>query len=103
MSSRLEVLEAMLSADPENVLARYGLAMELLNGGRAAEAVESFRRLLEKQPGYAAAYFHGGRALEAADRIQEAREWYEKGIEVTAASGDLKTRAELQAALDILG
>lgn len=102
MPSRLETLQSMLAADPANTLARYGLAMEYLNLGRAAESVTEFQALLDAQPGYAAAYFHGGRALEMDHRLDDARDWYERGIEVTTQSGDFKTRAELQAALDLV-
>lgn len=93
----------MLAQDPNNTFARYGLAMEFLNTGRAEEAVQSFEKLLEVNPDYAAAYFHGGRALETLGRLDEARSLYQRGIEVTTRTGDGHTRSELQAALDILG
>lgn len=93
----------MLAQDPNNQLARYGLATELKNQGRGEEAVAEFRALLERHPNYAAAYYHGGRTLESLGRIDEARELMEKGIEVTTRTGDAHTRSELQAALDLLG
>ena len=93
----------MLAQDPDNQLARYGLATELKNQGRGDEAVAEFRTLLERNPDYAAAYFHAGRTLESLGRIDEAREIMEKGIEVTTRTGDAHTRSELQAALDLLG
>jgi hypothetical protein len=40
--------------------------------------------------------------LEKAGRLDEARAMYEQGIAVTTRTGDSHTRAELQAALDIL-
>ena len=93
----------MLTQDPNNTFARYGLAMAHLDGGQPETAVEQFNVLLEKNPDYAAAYFHGGRALEALGRLDAARALYEQGIAVTTRTGDNHTRAELQAALDILG
>ena len=100
---RLEALRAMLAQDPNNMLARYGIATELKNQGREEEAVAEFKALLEVNPNYAAAYFHCGRTLESMGRIDEAREVMEKGIEVTTRTGDSHTRSELQAALDMLG
>jgi tetratricopeptide (TPR) repeat protein len=100
---RLEALRAMLAQDPNNQLARYGLATELKNTGRGEEAVAEFKALLELNPNYAAAYYHAGRALESMGRIEDAREMLEKGIAVTTRTGDSHTRSELQAALDLLG
>jgi tetratricopeptide (TPR) repeat protein len=101
-TDRLEILKGMLAAQPENKLASYGLAMEYKNLGQYGLAVEQFRALLAAHPDYAAAYFHGGQTLEKAGRLDEAREMYEQGIAVTTRTGDEHTRAELQAALDIL-
>lgn len=92
----------MLLQDPSNAFARYGLAMELVKSGELAGAVTEFRALLAHNPDYAAAYFHGGQALEKLGEIEQARDFYEKGIDVTRRTGDGHTRSELQAALDML-
>lgn len=101
-SNRLEILKTMVEKNPADTFARYGLAMEQANSGNLEEAVREYRALLEKNQSYAAAYYHCGQALEKLGRVEEARETYEKGIEVTTRSGDLKTRNELQAAVDLL-
>jgi tetratricopeptide (TPR) repeat protein len=101
-TNRTEVLKAMVAQDPTNAFARYGLAMELVKGGELESAIAEFRALLEHNPSYAAAYFHGGQALEKLGDVEQAREFYEKGIEVTSRTGDQHTRSELQAALDML-
>lgn len=101
-NNRVDILRGMVAANPNDSFARYGLAMEHLKGGDLEEAADEFSKLLESNPKYAAAYFHGGQTLEKLGKIEEARSLYEKGIEVTTASGDLHTRSELQAALDIL-
>jgi Flp pilus assembly protein TadD len=100
--NRLEVLRSMVEQNPTDGFSRYGLAMEYVNTGDLGTAVEQFRALLEHNPTYAAAYFHGGQTLEKLGRIEEARAIYNKGIEVTAATGDGHTRSELQAALNLL-
>jgi len=92
----------MVAQDPANAFARYGLAMELLKTGQLDGAVAEFRVLLEHNPNYAAAYFHGGQALEKLGDVEQARSLYEKGIEVTRRTGDGHARSELQAALDML-
>jgi tetratricopeptide (TPR) repeat protein len=103
MSARLETLRAMLAHDPKNAFARYGLAMELLNTGDAEASVGEFRALLEASPDYTYGYFHGGRALEALGRVEEAREMYEAGMAASREKGDMKALGEIQGALDILG
>ncbi len=101
-TNRLQILQQMLDQDPDNSFARYGLAMEYANSGRLDEAIAEYRTLLAKDENYAAAYFHGGQTLEKLGQIEEAREIYEKGIEVTARKGDAHTRAEIEAALNLL-
>jgi len=101
-ANRMQILKNMLDQNPRDSFARYGLAMEYANSGELESAVTEFRALLEFNPDYAAAYFHGGQALEKLGRLEEARQSYEKGIEVTSRTGDQHTRSELQAALDLL-
>lgn len=101
--NRLEVLQSMVEQNPADGFSRYGLAMEYVNSGNPAMAVEQFETLMRNNPNYAAAYFHGGQTLEKLGRIEDARAVYRKGIEVTDASGDLHTQAELQGALNMLG
>ena len=93
MSARIEALTQMLAQDPANTFARYGLAMAHLGDDQAEAAIREFTALLEHSPDYAAAYFHGGRALETLGRVDEARALYERGIVVTTRTGDGHTRA----------
>jgi tetratricopeptide (TPR) repeat protein len=102
MTNRTEILKAMVAQNPADAFARYGLAMELVKSGELEGAVAEFRALLEHNPNYAAAYFHGGQVLEKLGDLEQAREFYERGIQVTAKTGDGHTRSELQAALDML-
>ena len=101
-TNRMEILRNMLAQNPGDSFARYGLAMEFANTGDLQQAIVEYRTLLEHNPDYAAAYFHGGQALEKLGRIDEARDMYQKGIDTTARTGDQHTRSELQAALDML-
>ncbi len=101
-TNRIEILKSMVEQDPNNSFARYGLGMEYVNAGQFANAIAHFRALIAANADYAAAYYHGGQALEKLGNIEEARELYEKGIEATARTGDGHTRSELQGALDLL-
>ena len=101
-TNRVEILNQMVSQDPNNAFARYGLAMEYANSGQLEQAVAEFRTVLQHDESYAAAYYHGGQALEKLGQLEEARTLYEKGIEATTRKGDLPTRAEIEAALNLL-
>lgn len=101
-TNRLDILKQMLAQDPANSFARYGLAMEYANTGELNLAVDEFRTLLAQDETYAAAYYHGGQALEKLGKVDEARAIYEKGVAVTTSKGDLHTRAEIEGALSLL-
>ena len=98
-NTRLEILKSMVEQKPADSFSRCALEMEYANTGDLEAAVDEFRALLEFNPNYAAGYFHGGQTLEKLGRIENAREIYRKGIEVTGATGDEHTRSELIAAL----
>ncbi len=101
-TSRLDALKGLLEMNPKDSFARYGLAQELARSGALTEAVEQYETLMNANPDYAAAYFHCGQSLEKLGRLDDARAVYEKGIATTTRIGDLHTRSELQAALDML-
>jgi Tfp pilus assembly protein PilF len=102
-TTRLEKLIEMVAQNPGQSFLRYGLAMEYKNAGDLESAMSSFRELLTADPEYSAAYFHGGQTLEKLGRLDEARELYGRGLEVTERKGDLHTRDEIRGALDLLG
>jgi len=102
-STRLETLKNMVAQQPGDSFLRYGLAMEYKNTGDLEAAIAEFRSLIEMNPDYSAAYFHGGQTLERLGKLDDARDLYREGIEVTTRLADLHARSELQAALDILG
>jgi tetratricopeptide (TPR) repeat protein len=102
-TNRFEALQAMLAQDPNNAFARYGLAMEYANNGDLARAAAEYEALLLANPAYVAAYFHAGQTLEKLGKLEEARQMYTRGVEASTKAGDLHTRSEIQAALDLLG
>jgi len=98
--NRIEVLQQLLAQNPANSFVRYGLAMEYVKSGDLGRAVEEFAAIIGADASYAAAYFHGGQALEKLGRVDDARDYYRRGV---ANARDPHARSELQSALDILG
>jgi predicted Zn-dependent protease len=100
---RLAALAEILMQDPNNVLARYGLAMEYAKSGETNRALEEFRTLLAANPDYAAAYFMAAQTLARASRLDEAKEMLRNGIAAAARKGDSHAQAEMQGMLDEIG
>jgi len=98
--NRIELLRQLLAQNPSSTFVRYGLAMELVKSGDLNGAVDEFDAVLAGDSSYGAAYFHGGQTLEKLGRLDEARDYYRRGI---ANASDPHARSELQSALDILG
>src|SRR5689334_7479640 len=101
--TRLDLLKNLVAQNPSDSFARYGLAMEWARTGNLEQAVDEYRGLLAINPNYAAAYYHGGQTLAQLGRVDEARALYRQGIEATTRIGDLHTRSEIEAALELLG
>ena len=100
---RINSLSEILSQDPNNTLARYGLAMEYSNSGQADRALEEFRTLLSSNPDYPAAYFMAAQTLVKASRSDEARQMLRDGIAAAKRRRDSHAESEMQAMLDDLG
>lgn len=101
-TSRIDVLRSLIEQNPADAFMRYGLAMEYVKAGQFEQAVNEFREVTVKDPSYAYAYFHSGQTLEKQGLFDEAKDWYEKGIEAAGRKGDQKALAELRAALEML-
>src|SRR4051812_42735973 len=99
---RLQMLTDLLSQDPNNQLARYGLAMEYSGQGNVDSAVAEFNKLLEINPDYANAYFMAAQALVKAERKDEAIAFLQKGITAASRNGNAHAQSEMQGFLDEL-
>ena len=100
---RTTALEEILAQDPNNILARYGLAMEYANSGQTDRALETFRVLLSSNPDYPAAYFMSAQTLVKANRVEEARKMLVDGIAAAERRRDSHAASEMQGMLDELG
>jgi tetratricopeptide (TPR) repeat protein len=99
---RLAMLQEILTQDPANKLARYGLAMEFSNAGQTDAAVAEFQKLIAQDPAYANAYFMAAQALHRAERKDEARAMLAQGIAAAQKAGNQHAESEMQGMLDEL-
>src|SRR5271165_6381709 len=77
---RISMLTEILTANPADSLAHYGLAMEYSQAGQVEEAVREFKALIAENPDYTPAYFMGAQTLANASRIDEAKRMLADGI-----------------------
>ena len=100
---RLSQLKEILAQDPKNQMARYALALELMNAGQLETAMMEFRQLLVDHPAYVPGYQMLAQAMMRAGMSPEARDTLKKGIETAAAAGNGHAQSEMQGMLDEIG
>jgi predicted Zn-dependent protease len=99
---RLVMLNEILSQNPDDAFARYGLAMEYSKAGEAERAMEEFGKLLSTHPDYTAGYFMAAQTLVSANRVDEARKMLVDGISSARRTGNTHAQSEMTAMLDEL-
>jgi predicted Zn-dependent protease len=93
---RIALLIEVLSQNPSDAFARYGLAMEYSNSGEIERALEEFGRLLSSHPDYTAGYFMAAQTLAKAERTNEARKMLADGIVSAKKTGNGHAQAEME-------
>jgi predicted Zn-dependent protease len=100
---RLAMLTEVLSQNPTDAFARYGLAMEYSKAGEIERALQEFGKLLATHPDYTAGYFMAAQTLAKADRVGEARRMLIDGIASARKTGNGHAQSEMEAMLAELG
>ena len=100
MSSRLEQLQKLFDADPNDPFVTYGLALEHFKLGRHDEAIEWLERTIELDEHYHYAYFQKAKALGELGRDDDAKHTLRTGVELAHQANDDKAKQELTELLD---
>ena len=95
-SPALVGLERLLAAGKDGALLRFGLGSEYLKRGDAANAAVHFRRAVELDPDYSAAWKMLGKALAAAARHDDALRAWGEGIAAATRKGDKQAMREME-------
>jgi len=93
------MLTEILSENPNDAFARYGLAMEHSKNGDTTQAMEEFSKLLASHPEYTAGYFMAAQTLARAERIDEAKKMLTDGITSARRAGNTHAQSEMEAML----
>src|SRR6266852_9973730 len=100
---RIAMLSEIVTANPEDSFARYGLAQEYSNAGQIEQALQEFKTLIEKNPDYTPAYFMAAQTLAKASRVDEAKRMLVDGISSARRTGNTHAQSEMTAMLEELG
>lgn len=96
------MLKEILTEQPGDAFARYGLAMAHAAEGDATTALEEFDRLLAEHPDYTAGYFMAAQTLVKAERLADAQARLKQGIASAQRTGNQHALNEMQQLLEEL-
>ena len=102
---RIATYQSYLEDKPDDRFAMYSLALELKRVGRLEEAERAFDALLSLHPTSGAGHYQLGLMYEEADREEDARVAWERGLAALEGCTDERSRGsvrEIEAALDLL-
>ena len=99
---RIVALNEVLTENPKDAFARYGLAMEYSKQGDFDRALAEFSILLENHPDYTAGYFMAAQTLVRAERSDDAKKMLADGIVAARRMGNLHAQSEMEAMLEDL-
>jgi len=100
---RIAALNQILTENPKDAFARYGLAMEYSKQGDFDRALAEFAILLENNPDYTAGYFMAAQTLVRAERSEDAKKMLQNGLASARRTGNLHAQSEMEAMLTDLG
>jgi cytochrome c-type biogenesis protein CcmH/NrfG len=94
---KLAALNEILSLDPTNAFARYGLAMEHSAQGNPEAALAEFTTLIGHNPDYVPAYQMSAQTLAKLGRTEEALARLHAGIAAANRTNNQHALAEMEA------
>ena len=96
---KIAMLKEILTVNPKDAFARYGLAIEYANQGQIDSSLAEFNQLLAAHPDYTAGYFMAAQTLVKTGRTSEAKSRLEEGIASAQRTGNQHALNEMQGLL----
>ncbi len=100
---RVALLSEILTQNPNDTFARYGLALEYSNRGDIEQALKEFGQLLAASPDYTPGYFMAAQTLAKAERVEESKKMLQDGIASAKRTANAHAQSEMEAMLADLG
>ncbi len=102
-TDRMTKLAALLADKPNDPFLNFALGMEHKKLKQTQQAVDLFRKTVQVDPAYAAAYHQAGLAHEEAGDFDAAKAVYREGIAAAKKAGELHAAEEMEMQLNMLG
>ena len=99
---KIAMLTDILTQNPADSFARYGLAMEHLSQGNTDAALDEFAATTQHNPDYVPAYQMSGQTLAKLHRTDDAKQRLRDGLLAAERTGNRHAASEMQALLDEL-
>ena len=99
-TSRIEIFEQMLVADPANTMVLFGLAKEYEKAGDETKLIETLERYLASADDEGNAFGMLARAYERTKQSDKARVAFQRGVEVATAHGHPGMAEEYKSVLE---
>jgi predicted Zn-dependent protease len=93
---RIEPLKKVLTIDPNDEVAWFGLGKAYMEDGNFAEASNALESCIRVKPTYSAAYYALAQSLQKLGRIDRCREVTDQGIDVSTKNGDAMVTKNLE-------
>ena len=100
---RIEPLKKVLTLDPNDEVAWFGLGKAYMDDRNWEEAIAAFRSCLKVKPTYSATYYALAQCLQQVSRTDECRQTCDEGIDVSRKNGDAMVTKNLEALKQALG
>jgi predicted Zn-dependent protease len=101
-NTKIAALTEILTADPTNAFARYGLAMEHISQGSTETALAEFTALIHHTPDYVPAYQMSAQTLAKLGHTEEAIIRLKEGIVTAQRTNNRHAASEMQTLLEDL-
>jgi len=98
--SKIKQLAKQIKNNPGDSFSKFALALEFRKQGEFKKARILFEDILSSDPDYVGVYYHLGKLYEALEQLRDAQELYEKGIDVAEQQNEMRTKSELEEALN---
>ena len=99
MSARIEMLNEMLKAEPNDPFLHYALALEFEKAEQIHKAITSLENLKSQQPEYLPTNYKLGKLYELILNNIAAIEVYKLGVILAKKTNEMKTLGELNEAI----
>lgn len=100
---RIEPLKKVLTIDPSDDVAWFGLGKAYMEDASFEEAVKALEGCLKVKPTYSAAYYALAQSLQKLGRVEDCRKICDQGIEVSTKNGDAMVTKNLGLLKQTLG